>query len=57
MAMKEIRDDDRIEDRQLADKLAKKISKLRQQIDAVGNTPIRQNLDELLRDAWLLTRK
>ena len=55
--MKEIRDDERIEDRQLADKLAMKISKLRQQIDAVGNTPIRQNLDELLRDAWLLTRK
>ena len=55
--MREISDDDKIEDRQLANKLADKISKLRQKIDAVGNTPIRQKMDELLRDAWLLTQK
>jgi hypothetical protein len=47
-----------IQDRKLAEQIMKKVSELRRHlVDAVGHTPTRQEMDELLCKVWLLAKK
>ena len=48
--------EDEVEDRELAEEIMKKVTKLRRKIDAVGNSRIRQQMDEYLCRVWLLAR-